>query len=681
MNRSVNRFSLARAFFATPNTLIINRLLTLFIAAELLFFIRFRKINLDEGWYLWASKLVYEGQLLYRDFTYTQTPLLPYVYGLWQQVAGESLMAGRVLTGLFSLSTAIVGSWIVERRIRQRGIAHNGIGIITHLLLFSTSLFAFVYLSYTATYGLATFLILAALYFALDQDSHTSFRGDLLTSALLCLAVATRLSILPALPVLLVFRIWRSSHKLKTILGIGLVLGISAILVGALALASGSQMVYDIFGFHTDRTPSMLRQFWRMVETTKNTGFAYGVPLFLILAGSVWALVGTVRKRHSILQLLQRNDYEIALLLSSLGIFLLHLWPRTTDAYYNTLLFPIWIILAALVVAKISAANMPPSRSQSTAWKGWAAALGSGLILINLLLQTVAARQNDLLQIPPINQLKTVDDAAQFLARIDKNDNQLLTLNTHLALESGMVVPRGYEMSIFSYRPDWTNEQAAQFQVINNQGLIKDLAAGVDAVAVTDFDLERFYGARQQIFDTLNSHYRLAKTVPAFDPFYNNLYIYLPPQFTELSPHVPLLVDLENGISMLGHDLTEDLYRPGDEVIAAVYWRAEEVPELSYTVFMHLYDETGHVLDGWDNPPCRTTCPTTSWQAGEILRDEYTLRIPEDAAPGTYGLRVGMYHSDTGNNVMAVSQEDLIRDGIIQDGRLMVLGEIEVLSP
>ena len=37
------------------------------------------KGNPDEGWILTASKLVYEGKVPYKDFNYTQMPLLPYI--------------------------------------------------------------------------------------------------------------------------------------------------------------------------------------------------------------------------------------------------------------------------------------------------------------------------------------------------------------------------------------------------------------------------------------------------------------------------------------------------------------------------------------------------------------------------------------------------------------------------
>ena len=36
-------------------------------------------VNQDEGWYLYASRLVGEGKLPYRDFFFTQGPVLPMI--------------------------------------------------------------------------------------------------------------------------------------------------------------------------------------------------------------------------------------------------------------------------------------------------------------------------------------------------------------------------------------------------------------------------------------------------------------------------------------------------------------------------------------------------------------------------------------------------------------------------
>ena len=36
-------------------------------------------VNQDEGWYLYAARLVGEGKLPYRDFFFTQGPVLPFL--------------------------------------------------------------------------------------------------------------------------------------------------------------------------------------------------------------------------------------------------------------------------------------------------------------------------------------------------------------------------------------------------------------------------------------------------------------------------------------------------------------------------------------------------------------------------------------------------------------------------
>ena len=42
----------------------------------------FGDLNQDEGWYLYAARLVSEGKVPYRDFAYPQAPLMPYIYAV-----------------------------------------------------------------------------------------------------------------------------------------------------------------------------------------------------------------------------------------------------------------------------------------------------------------------------------------------------------------------------------------------------------------------------------------------------------------------------------------------------------------------------------------------------------------------------------------------------------------------
>ena len=79
-----------------------------------------------------------------------------------------------------------------------------------------------------------------------------------------------------------------------------------------------------------------------------------------------------------------------------------------------------------------------------------------------------------------------------------------------------------------------------------------------------------------------------------------------------------------------------------------VYWKAQRRPAFDYSVAVHspplsptgqrissLADQS-HPVSGW--------YPTSRWEPGEVVRDDYVLSVPEGAAP--VGVRVGMYYQD-----------------------------------
>lgn len=120
--------------------------------------------NADEGWYLYASRLVMQGALPYRDFAYTQMPLLPYVYGPLQ-ILHESVLFGRLTSVLLSIGTLVMCMVVARRYAGTRASA------IT-VMLFSALTFCVYYVSIVKTYALVAFCFAATLFFL------TSERGD-----------------------------------------------------------------------------------------------------------------------------------------------------------------------------------------------------------------------------------------------------------------------------------------------------------------------------------------------------------------------------------------------------------------------------------------------------------------------------------------------------------------------
>ena len=66
---------------------------------------------------------------------------------------------------------------------------------------------------------------------------------------------------------------------------------------------------------------------------------------------------------------------------------------------------------------------------------------------------------------------------------------------------------------------------------------------------------------------------------------------------------------------------------------------------LDYTVFIHLLDEEGRIVAQQDGEPFGGAYPTSVWQQGELLGDEYRLQLPASLPGGTYRVVAGLYRA------------------------------------
>jgi hypothetical protein len=111
----------------------------------------------------------------------------------------------------------------------------------------------------------------------------------------------------------------------------------------------------------------------------------------------------------------------------------------------------------------------------------------------------------------------------------------------------------------------------------------------------------------------------------------------------------PLYTWFSPAISFRGYDLNKDTFQPGEEVQLMLYWMSAEPTAANYIVFVHVLDPaTGTLVVGQDGPPDYGNTPTWQWQGDmQFIRDQHILTIPDDAQPGKYVLRIGMYDADT----------------------------------
>ncbi len=101
-----------------------------------------------------------------------------------------------------------------------------------------------------------------------------------------------------------------------------------------------------------------------------------------------------------------------------------------------------------------------------------------------------------------------------------------------------------------------------------------------------------------------------------------------------------------------------------DQLRVTVWWESLAPLPVDYTLFVHLLDVTGDTLTNADAPPLAGGFPTTLWQPGDVIQDEYILPLP--AAPAsTYTVSLGWYDPQTGARLEAVQNAAVLPDAAL----------------
>jgi hypothetical protein len=135
-------------------------------------------------------------------------------------------------------------------------------------------------------------------------------------------------------------------------------------------------------------------------------------------------------------------------------------------------------------------------------------------------------------------------------------------------------------------------------------------------------------------------------------------WIYRGPKFTlseTPAPQYSAQANLAGKTLFLGYDL----YGPteaGDALHVTTYWRCLEEMDEDYSIYVRLEDEAGHLWGQTDNWPAKGFLPTSQWEAGMIVKDEYGIETLAGTPPGDYRLEVGMYSILEGGGTRVLSR-------------------------
>jgi hypothetical protein len=124
-------------------------------------------------------------------------------------------------------------------------------------------------------------------------------------------------------------------------------------------------------------------------------------------------------------------------------------------------------------------------------------------------------------------------------------------------------------------------------------------------------------------------------------------YGYLSPRFTDLRVGGAPAGVFGEEVMLLTYQRQGPL-RHGATVRLTLEWQSLRPVETDYTVFVHIVDEEGNIWAQRDSVPAGGERPTSSWELGEILSDDYEMMIPLEGPGEGYAVEVGLYDPKTG---------------------------------
>ena len=417
-------------------------------------------LNHDEGWYLYAGRMVAEGRYPFIDFCYTQGPVLPFVYALITPLIAEhGVLAGRIFTAFLG-AIAILLSALLAMRMSAPGRRVTAATLV--LVMTGLSLGHIYFFSVVKTYSLAALFFLGGLFcvarVADNRDQWSPWIGGLL----LGLAAGVRLSAVVALPIVAFYYLFQRERVPRAWLSFGIAAATTVLAIYLPVFLTAPEAVrFGLLEYHSAREGG-----YGASLLTWKAGFILLLfqtyPVLCLLAGARVLLGERVNGRESEDE---PDDHGLMKMLWIVigSVTLIHFIAPFPYPDYQSFVMP----LAAVAVA--------------VSWARFDAEKVGGRLLFGVVCASIAFSASSPLtqswvmrgmdRIWPdkraATSLEILRDAADVVR--DAGGDTLLTLDTYLAVESGKRVPEGLEMGPFSYMPGLSREQAEERHVVNHE--------------------------------------------------------------------------------------------------------------------------------------------------------------------------------------------------------------------
>lgn len=439
----------------------------------------FGPLNLDEGWYLLAAKSFASGARPYRDFFFTQAPLMPATYGLLSPLwSSGGVLGGRILTALLGLGASALAALAASRSVGKRRSLVAG---LTVFMLLQCNVVHSYFTAIPKTYALAAaFVSGGALFLAMGlSGAHPSYKPAFFAAGILFAAASgTRLSLGAMLPAtglcLLAFHRRRPYAWLA--FGIGASLGLLCIFIPALHRCR-DQFIFANF-FHGGRGAGgfamQAGSIARILRNYMPIALLAIAPAAIAILGNGKACSGNEGGKSQ-----QRLSPQTLMAICCAAAFALpfavHLLAPFPYDDYQTPAMP----LAAIAVSVTFWEKLPKYK-----YRRDGRIMGLFFIAILLFAMTspfceswaILRKDRFWVESKTKPDLIVLRETGRRLKGMVPEGAPILTQDTYLAVEADRPVPKGFEMGPFGFFADLSDEEAQRYHVLNRNLARKTIA-------------------------------------------------------------------------------------------------------------------------------------------------------------------------------------------------------------
>lgn len=466
----------------------------------------------DEGWQCLASRNVFEGLLPYRDFHYSQMPLVPIVYASWFKLFGPSLASGRSLSLLFGVIGLVCAQLAAYRRGGFWAAVICGILLALNLhYVFDTVTFK--------TQPLTVALAAVAILVLSKTNPSSRIRQMTLAMAFMSLAFLSRLSLLPAIMLLWIYAIWSCRKQWPLMAGL---IGFNILIFGAVFFGfwSDGNMLFGIYLTHKEYFGNPAWSLERFVF-----GFLKGWASneFLLMFCFIWAAFFLFQRivRQGFPAIFKEDTilFDLYLLGAYAGVTLIHMVNVQNHPTHQTSIIVLAAVFGACGLARFFQECDRPTRHF---------AMGSLLLLAGL----SAPFQEWNIHFDGAGSLGRISAVCQAISKYAKPGDTLLTFNAEVTVNSGLMTMPGYDMSEFTYFPMMDDARASKLKVTNLNKLLDDISSGHSRIfCVGDREFSMMCAGNDQIAERIKrlvaEKYQQVAKIDQYGQFFGTMYVFV----------------------------------------------------------------------------------------------------------------------------------------------------------